>query len=74
MNEHELIGQLVKWLLEKYSVHLPPLKKTDFGFEIDAYYLGYHIQIYEPTLLEALQKWEQKLDSIYSTFDKMHKS
>lgn len=74
MNEHELIGQLVERLLEKYSVHLPPLKKTKYGYKLEAYYLGHSIQIYESTLSGALQKWEQELDSIYSTFDKMHKS
>ena len=63
MNEEQLIGNLVDHLLDNYEVHLPPLKKVKETkwYEINCFYLGEYIEIYEPDILTALKKWEKAI-------------
>lgn len=66
MSEESLIGNLIDHLLDNYEVHLPPLKKVKETrwYEINCFYLGEHIEIYEADILTALQKWDEKLKEI----------
>lgn len=65
MSEQELIGNQIEYLLDNYEVHLPPLRrdKATKWYEINCFYKGEHIIIYEYYIHTALQKWENVLKS-----------
>lgn len=60
----ELIGQLYFKTLNEFPEIGVPIKKNEYGYEIDVYYLGERIQIYQPELYSILWDWREKLKSL----------